>query len=525
MRIAAALAADRPGLRALRAGLRARVAASGLTDGAAFARGFEAALRVAWQARVDRDLLPVPAPPPGTRIELMNGDTKVVVGDGRGELTAYVLAEQHDWFEDEIAFVRAAACRGQRAVDVGANHGVYALSLAGAVGPDGHVWAVEPEPTAAARLRASIAANHFADTVTLLERALSDRGGRQRLSGGAHSELAALQTDGGGAPGVEVPVATLDEGARDHGIAGVAFVKIDAEGAEPAILKGGRAFFADESPLLMIEVRQGAGIAAATIQAIASVGYDRYRLVPGLSLLAPAPDPDALDPFVLNLFACKPDRAAALEERGLLVARVHAADDAPPGTWLHHLRPLAVAQAIGIDWRGAQRADETAYFAALDHQALAQRPLDPPAARLAHLMKALELATDALARAPSSIPALATVARLAFEAGYRAIAAQTLHHLVAVCAQDAPLDAAIPFLPPCPRFDRVALAGGDLRRWVLAAAMEQRERLRAFSTYYTAGDPATRASLETMAALGYQSAEMARRLALVSRRSDGDFTK
>ena len=50
------------------------------------------------------------------------------------EITPYVLAEQRDWFEDEIDFVRAALVRGDRAVDIGANHGVYALAIAQRVG-------------------------------------------------------------------------------------------------------------------------------------------------------------------------------------------------------------------------------------------------------------------------------------------------------------------------------------------------------------------------------------------------------
>ncbi|HXI55750.1 MAG TPA: FkbM family methyltransferase, partial [Polyangia bacterium] len=512
--------ASRDRLRGLRGGLRQRLVTSGLTDGPRFAAAFEDGLRSVWRDHCQRQQDPSSAStlPAGTALVSMTGGTQVAVADAINQLTAYVLTEQQDWFEDEIAFVRAAINRGEHAVDIGANHGVYALSLARGVGADGSVWAFEPEPTAAARLRLAIAANRFAN-LTLVEMALSDHGGAGRLLAGVHSELAALGDDQGDndrSPGYDVALTTLDQCAPRLDIKNVAFVKMDAEGAEPAIIEGGRRFFAQESPLVMFEVRHGAAIHRPTVDAIAGMGYQRFRLVPGLMLLVPVDDPDALDPYQLNLFACKADRAARLADRGLLVRRLRAAGEAPARTWLTHLRPLAVARAFGAGWRNAAGADEQPYFAALDHHALAQRPLDPPDVRYAHLMRAVELGAEALARWPE-IPVLQTVARLAWEAGFRAVAVQTLNTLVQRCLEEGDPMTSVPFLPACPRFDQVAPLDGDLRRWVLAAALEQRERLRAFSSFYTARDPQTRPTLETMAALGYQSPEMARRLALVKR--------
>ena len=82
----------------------------------------------------------------------------MVTPDPANLITPYVLYEQQDWFEDEIGFLRRLLLPGQRAIDVGANYGVYTLSIAKAVGPTGSVWAFEPASTTAALLAQGIAA-------------------------------------------------------------------------------------------------------------------------------------------------------------------------------------------------------------------------------------------------------------------------------------------------------------------------------------------------------------------------------
>ena len=52
-------------------------------------------------------------------------------------MSAYVLLEQEDWFEKEIAFVRRMLRPGMRVIDIGANYGTYTLAMARAVGLEG----------------------------------------------------------------------------------------------------------------------------------------------------------------------------------------------------------------------------------------------------------------------------------------------------------------------------------------------------------------------------------------------------
>src|SRR5215471_2817272 len=103
-------------------------------------------------------------------------------------ITAYVLIEQEDWFEKEIAFVRRLLQPGMRAIDIGANYGTYTLAMARAVGPDGRVWAYEPADATARYLRKSIARNGLAN-VEMVQAALSNRTGTGRLHLDSQAEL------------------------------------------------------------------------------------------------------------------------------------------------------------------------------------------------------------------------------------------------------------------------------------------------------------------------------------------------
>lgn len=253
----------------------------------------------------------------------IRGNARIRVPAGLDQMTTYVLLEREDWFEDETGLVRRLLRTGQRAIDIGANHGVYALALAGAVGPSGRVWAFEPAPQTADTLQQTLALNGLSQ-VQLLRSAVSDRSGPARLQIGAQSELNALAA-AGAADTVEVRAATLDELAGEHDWRDIDFVKIDAEGHEQQVIAGGRAFFASQSPLVMFEIASAGGQDLGAAGRFRALGYGIYRTVPGHGMLAPLQAGEALDPYLLNLFACKPDRAERLAKDGRLMAEARLA--------------------------------------------------------------------------------------------------------------------------------------------------------------------------------------------------------
>jgi FkbM family methyltransferase len=156
---------------------------------------------------------------------------------------------QEGWFEClEQAFLWLYARPGDVFVDCGAHVGLFTLIASIASGRTGRVLAIEPLAENVQLLRENIAANKL-EGVDVVEAAAGSHAGRATLFRGrdgrdAWSTLfppdstteyldAADQ-----APTRDVPLLTLDSLVESHGLSHIAFVKIDAEGAEVDILAG-----------------------------------------------------------------------------------------------------------------------------------------------------------------------------------------------------------------------------------------------------------------------------------------------
>jgi FkbM family methyltransferase len=157
-----------------------------------------------------------------------------LAGSHVGQL--YYLRELERGRDRFLARLLAAlAPPGGVAVDAGAHIGYLTLELARAVGVDGRVYALEPDPAAAAALRSNLRRNRLGDRVIVVEQALGAEPGTAVLhlaGGGEASSLAEL-------PGfharLDVRVTPLDELVGD---AAVDLVKLDVEGAELEALRG-----------------------------------------------------------------------------------------------------------------------------------------------------------------------------------------------------------------------------------------------------------------------------------------------
>jgi len=131
--------------------------------------------------------------------------------------------------------------------DIGAHAGFYSLLAARRVGPGGHVYAFEPLPVNIANLRRHVALNNLSN-VDVFPVAVSDRSGTGEMSPGDDSYSAHLARGGG----ITVEAVALDDLSMAGLVAEPNLIKIDAEGAELAVLQGARGLLRRARPIVLL---------------------------------------------------------------------------------------------------------------------------------------------------------------------------------------------------------------------------------------------------------------------------------
>jgi FkbM family methyltransferase len=142
---------------------------------------------------------------------------------------------------DELSFLRAHTPDGGVFVDIGANVGTYALTLAKKVGKNGTVIAVEPHPVAHARLAFNRASSDLSQVKLLAAAAGAGNGELLMETDAANLGASHVASGQPGGHTFRVPAFTLLQILSDAGVTKVDALKIDVEGFEDRVLIG---FFA-----------------------------------------------------------------------------------------------------------------------------------------------------------------------------------------------------------------------------------------------------------------------------------------
>ncbi len=230
--------------------------------------------------------------PRGTRSNLVRcrlGDGSRMILDLRSTIEA--RAYWTGTYERDVFLLRRALRASFVVLDIGAHIGFYAVPLARRLRElgGGLVFAFEPVPANAVRLRENVAANGLEGVVITVELAL---GAAKRSvvlkpdpSSEADTRNAFVTDDRVLRPDrVRARMSTLDVVAPQIGIERCDVVKIDVEGSELDVLKGGRDLLSTYRPIVMLELNPHRmaqfGWTADDLAAVASdLGYTAWRRV------------------------------------------------------------------------------------------------------------------------------------------------------------------------------------------------------------------------------------------------------
>ncbi len=453
----------------------------------------------------------------GKKTVKIENDVLVVVPDDLNLITSYILEEQMDWFEDEIKFVRKLIKPGMRIIDIGANYGCYALSMAKLAGAEGRLWAFEPASSTASFLQQSIEVNGL-DQIKLIRAALSNKQEEASLSIQDNAELNSLTRNNSDDKGMEtIPVFRLDDCMQVYGWKDIDFLKLDAAGEEIRILEDGKQFFRSCSPLVMFESKHEEKVGEELVQLFLDMGYEPYKFIPRLMLLVPFNLQEKPDPYQLNLFYCKPDRAKRLQEAGMLTMDEDENELVLSGqdAWVEYLKTYPYAVPVLSRWSQSESAlpGGEVYIAALNAYAVAHSLKGSPEsypwlkAAFIQLISALE--------EHANLPRLLTLARIATDMGRRSAALQTLNQFVDTLNREQQFNPVEPFLAASERAANIDPAN-QLANWYFAQALAERERLQTFSSYFTGTNSLS--ALNIIENLNYNDAEMGRHRELINRR-------
>ncbi len=411
---------------------------------------------------------------------------KIVLPDDLAQITPYVIAEQGDWFEEEIRFVRHYLKPGMRILDIGANFGTYSLTAARCVGENGKVWSLEPIPSVGELLRKSVLENEY-ENVSVHQLALSNSDGVVRFNVSSNTELSAIASESDAASTIEVETRSLDSFAKKENLSKIDFLKLDAEGVEVDIIKNGQKFLTEESPLALLEIKKDNEHDLAAFREIKALGYQGYLLLPEHRLLVPVDENDNLDTFWLNLFVCRPDKAKQLEEEGMLVLEDQIEDVPEIDSGLLQTRLNALAFGREVLELGTLNIDpsdqsQNAFLLGLNYFVASLEKSRDPKSRYACLLFAKQEITRAIQTRITLARAL-SLARVEYCLHQRSSAVQILSSLLPEILQQPELPFDEPFLSPSREFEAVD-PKEDLSKWVIANVIEQKIRLQHFTTLF-----------------------------------------
>ena len=175
----------------------------------------------------------------------------------------------YEW--DQQAIFKKSIKEGDVVFDIGAHVGFYTLLSSLLVGSRGRVVAFEPIPENLNYLKQHLEINSVSN-VDIIEAAVSDRHGHDRLSSGLSSSMWHLDAQGE----LEVRTISLDELVLNAKLPPPNLIKMDIEGAEVLALNGSARVLNECHPVVVLSTH-GYEVHQRCCSFLESAGY---RLMP-----------------------------------------------------------------------------------------------------------------------------------------------------------------------------------------------------------------------------------------------------
>ena len=178
----------------------------------------------------------------------------------------------------ELNFVSHYLRPGDKAMDIGANVGIFSVVMGASVGAHGAVFAFEPVASNVLRLEKNLHKNSLGN-VSVFSVALGAADGQMRMHMATDPAYPSFgEVQGGFGSGAEelIQVRSLDGVWEELGCPNIALVKIDVEGSELDVMCGATGFLTTCSPTLLIEANSEKELDSLKEQ-LCGLGYRHIR--------------------------------------------------------------------------------------------------------------------------------------------------------------------------------------------------------------------------------------------------------
>ena len=221
----------------------------------------------------------------------------------------------------DVYHIRRMLLPGDVIFDIGANFGYYSIRLASHLDRKCTVYSFEPFPSTFQLLKHHIEINGMDTCANAYQLAFSDTAGSMTMSVRVTGNSGSASLSSHGIDDVAVEVVTLDNFCESSSISRADFIKIDVEGFEASVLRGGSRVIDTMSPIIFLEVdppllRKANTSVDELVTILNGHGFSLYRA-----------DREKLIPFAgladhesyQNIFCVKPAHVGRMRGDGLRI--------------------------------------------------------------------------------------------------------------------------------------------------------------------------------------------------------------